>query len=247
AVQRKSGRGGRRSSGAGRERRPDTALEDADFDFRWGVDANEFHISFVREIRMVADLRPQNLPRFAVDLERVVISDDHKMGIAGRNFGPFNYGSIGEPDRSRNDCRNPHAGGDVDAEAAVAADAVYVAHTQAGVGRDFNRIARLRGERFGHPRGDAARAVTTDLSSGTVGIVEMDAACAGPCPAEEFDSVGTDAGAAGAKTAGEIGAIGQARGVVRYDQEIVAAGMGFGEGNQASSAVQDWRYARFRP
>ena len=207
------------------------------------MDANEFHISLVRKIRMIADLRPQNLPRFAVDIECFVINDDHKMRIASGNFGPFNYGSIGEPDRSRNDCRNPHAGGDVDAEAAGAADAVYVAHTQAGVGRDFKRIARLRGERFGHPRGDAARAVTTDLGGGTVGIVEMDAACAGPCPAEELDSVGADAGAAGAKTAGELGAISQARGFVRYDQEIVAAGMGFGEGNQASSAVKDWRYA----
>ncbi len=54
--------------------------------------------------------------------------------------------------------------------------AVDAADAQAGIGRNFQLVARLRAERLGHPRGHAAGAVAADLGDRAVGVVEADAA-----------------------------------------------------------------------
>ena len=65
------------------------------------------------------------------------------------------------------------------------------------------------------------------------------------CPGKEFDAVGADAGVALAEAAREVGAIVICGGFFGDDQEIVAAGMGLGEGNQSSSGCMDsWRGLR---
>ena len=68
--------------------------------------------------------------------------------------------------------------------------------------------------------------------------MQADAAGVGAGPAKEFNAVRADAGVALAKAARELGAIQIACGVFRNDQEIVAAGVSFGEGNQTSSKLQ---------
>ena len=189
----------------------------------------------LRCVQISAPRACQGLP---ADGEGRVVYRDDEVRIADDDFDARDFSAIGELDGARFEAGHVHAGGDVNGENAAGVNAVDAANARAGVGEDFEIVAGLGAERFRHPRGHATRAVAADFRNRSVGVVQADAAGVGAGPAEEFNAVRADAGVALANAARELGAVEIANVVFRNDQEIVAAGVSFSEGNQTSSKLQ---------
>ena len=147
------------------------------------------------------------------------------MGVAYVDHGSFDGADGGEVDGAGHDAGDAHVGAD---EVVGVGGADDLAGAGASVGFEGDL-----GEGFGggEPGGYAAGAVAGELGFGAVGVEEADEEGAVGAAVEELDAVGADGVGAVAEFFGEGGVVVAGDGFVE-DEEVVAVGVGFDEGDE---------------
>ena len=224
-------------AGAGRGRRSHAALEDANLDFSWADDAQKFHIGLMRKIRMNADFRADLPPGRSGDSELRVVHHDDKMRIAGGDFDALDFKLIGRVTVRRTKEGTPIPAVTSTVNSAIGFQRIDFADARSSVGLDAEFVARLQAAFTRHPCRHAARAVAADLGDGAVGVMQADAAGLRSGPGEELDAISADACVPRAKTPRQFSPLVVCRSLFRHNQEVVAAGVRFGKGNQSSSGL----------
>ena len=103
----------------------------------------------------------------------------------------------------------------------------------------FNRC-RFQALGVGKPGGDAAGAVAAELGLGAVGVEQAQEVAAVGAAVEELDAVRAQAVVTGAQVTGKRGVPAVRLGFLE-DEKVVAAGVGFYEGDQGWVPLLFWK------
>ena len=230
-------------AGAGRCGGADAALEDADFDFGGLTDADEFDVGLVREIGMRADFCADGLPGFAGDGEVRVVDDDDEMGIAGGDGDAGDGAAVGESDgllRGAVGMPMPVVTSTV-VLAVIVLNGVDAADAQAGVGFDCSSSPGWA------LIASAIHAATQRVPLPLISAMEPSALWRRMRPDFAPDQAKNSMPSApmpvlrAQRRRVRSAQIVSCGGFFSDDEEIVAAGVGLGEGNQSSSGSRKLR------
>jgi hypothetical protein len=186
--------------------------------------------------RAGANLRPKLLPGVSVRAEILRLNEQNKVRIPHVHHSSRNIADAWHLDRTRHHTWNPHLAFD---QIQRVGSLNHVASAQATMGTQRNILPAFTPRQ---PSGNATRTVAGELRLATIGVEETQEQIAIGPTLQKLDAVGADTGISRTELACELSmaALGQRP---FNDEEIVAAGMRFDEGNHDASIVPQWFFA----
>ncbi len=162
----------------------------------------------------------------AMRAEVVGVDEENEVRIPYIDHSPSHIADTRQRDRTRHDTRNTHLAFDQVRRIGCLDD---MASTQAAVGTQGNVLPALTARK---PRGNASCPISRKLSLAAVLIEKTQEEIAVGLPLEELNAIGPDAGVPCAKLTREFGVAALCQRLFN-NQEIIAAGVCFDEGNHA--------------